>query len=126
MKLDYLHEGSSECPLLRLHDFTPAEAQQLYRVLRSLATGKLTESPIHALPFVEAVACQLTCRIASSVPRLRHADADSWEWSATQATWRQVAGLVAPFARGASGFQWLNADGHPDDPAVLISADGHW
>jgi len=89
MRLEYLSEGSPDCPLLRLYDFSPPEAQQLYRVLRALTRGALIESTIHQLPFVEPVGgCRLTCHIATSTTLIRSVGNNAWGFSASAETWK--------------------------------------
>jgi hypothetical protein len=39
MKLEYLSDGSPECPLIRLYKFNRSEAQQLRQLVKSLVTG---------------------------------------------------------------------------------------
>lgn len=61
MKLDYLADRSPDGPLLRLYDFTPAEAAQLLDAIVALASGSAERIEVDRLPFVEPVG---GCRLA--------------------------------------------------------------
>ena len=39
MKVEHLASGSDDCPLIRLYDFNPVEAQWLRQITASLVTG---------------------------------------------------------------------------------------
>src|SRR5207245_6477832 len=55
MKMEYLHEGSQDCPLIRLYHFTTDEARQLLAALTGLASGELPAVELHELPCVQSV-----------------------------------------------------------------------
>jgi len=125
MKLDYLHDGSPECPLLRLFAFTPEEAGKLAATVRELSKGG-SPIPIHALTFVEAIGgCQLTLHVTGwdqgvtrgSVPH-------EFICGFTPGTWDNVAGLVEAFNEHSTAFQWLA--GVPGDVGLLLSVSGQW
>ena len=126
MKLEYLGDGSPDCPLLRLYDFTPMEAAQLLRAIAALASGLAERLEVDRLPFVEPVG---GCRLAlvgrswdQAVTRAGRPN--EFECGFTADTWDDVAGLVEPFAEGAGGFQWLA--GVPGEAALLLSDSGAW
>lgn len=126
MKLDFLASDSSAGPLLRLWEFTPAEAAALFVAVAKLATGGLRDLHVHHLPFVQATGgCGLTLRVHSSHQAVVHAvGAVDFECACTAEEWDNVAGLIAPFAHGARGYQWLSeAQG---DARLLLSVDGTW
>jgi|SRR5947209_19830015 len=109
MKLDYLPNGSRDCPLIRLYDFTPAEAGHLLNVLGDLAAGRARRVDVHRLPFVEAVG---ECRLALVAQGwdgaiVRRGDPAEFECGFRPHAWDDVAALVEPFASGSTGFQWL-------------------
>jgi len=126
MKLEYLTDGSPDCPLLRLYDFKPAEAGRLHAAVASLASGITARVEVHRLPFVEPIAgCRLTfVRRGWDQAVVRGAAQGEFECGFTADTWENVAGLVEPFANGPSGFQWLA--GTPGEAALLLSATGQW
>jgi hypothetical protein len=126
MKLDYLPDGSPDCPLVRLYDFTPAEAGQLQRVLADLAAGRTSRIDVHCLPFVETVGgCRLVLVAQASDGAVYHrAWPTEFECGFLPDTWDNLAGLIEPFVAGSSGFQWLART--PGEVDLLLSADGRW
>ena len=55
MKLEYFADGSADCPLIRLYNFTTAEAAQLLASVTDLASGGAERIDVHGLPYVESV-----------------------------------------------------------------------
>jgi hypothetical protein len=127
MKLEYLAEGSPDCPLIRLYDFDRAEAERLLAALMDLASGTAERVDVHALPGVESLnGCRLTlvsCRRDRGISRT--GSLRKFEYTLTPGTWDNVAGLVEPFARGEAGYQWLNQV-PADEIALLLSVNGLW
>ena len=126
MKLEYLADGSSDCPLVRLYAFTPAEAGELLTAVTGLASGVAELVEIQELPFVETVGgCRLSLvRRSWDQAIIRKPGPCSFECAFTAGTWDNVARLVAPFAENAGGFQWLA--GVPGEVALLLSTTGQW
>ena len=128
MKLEHLAYGSPDCPLIRLYDFTPAEAAQLLVAVTALASGEGQPVEVHGLPFVEPVGeCRLDfVRRSWDRAIIHRPGACAFECGFTAGTWDNIAGLVEPFAEGAGGFQWLA--GTPGEAALLLSASasGQW
>jgi hypothetical protein len=125
MKLDFLAAGSLDCPLLRLYEFTPGEADQLRGALKRLASGEVAEVLVHALQGVEAIGgCRLALRLGQQDQAVRRTGPASFACAFTAGTWDNIAGLVEPFAHGSSGFHWLA--GVPGEAALLLSASGEW
>jgi hypothetical protein len=126
VKVELLADGSSDCPLIRLFEFTPTEAARLQAAVAGLATGMSERVEVHEIDGVESIE---NCRLAlvardwnQGVVRM---DLGAYfECGFTVATWDNVAGLIEPFAHGASGYQWL-ADS-PGEARLLISIDGRW
>jgi hypothetical protein len=108
MKLEFLATGSPDCPLIRLYDFTQAQARQLHAAFACLATGATERIEVHQLPFVEAVGnCRLTLtRSGRDQAVIQVGRLAEFECRFTAGTWDNVAGLAEPFAEGANGFQW--------------------
>jgi len=128
MKLEYLHAGSSNCPLIRLYDFTVAEAAQLHDIIKQLASENNQEMEIHNLPWVESIgSCHLTLILQScdqAVVRKKGKEENNFECGFPAGTWDNIAGLVKPFSKEGGGFQWLA--GTPGEAAILISCNGEW
>jgi hypothetical protein len=125
MKLDYLADGSPNCPLLRLYDFTPVEAGRLRAAVSELANEVTGEVDVHRLPFVDAVdEIRLTLVRMSRELGLSRVASQEFECGFTANTWDNVAGLIEPFATSAQGFQWLVE--LPGETGLLLSASGQW
>jgi hypothetical protein len=128
MKLEYLADGSPDCPLIRLYDFTQVEAGRLLDVLTDLAADRCEQVPVHKLPWVQPLGdCHLTFRVGSwDQAVVRKAGILDFACGFTNGTWDNVAALVEPFAGGAGGFQWLA--GVPGETALLLtsSTSGQW
>jgi hypothetical protein len=126
MKLEYLADGSPDCPLVRLYDFTPAEAGQFLAAVAGLAYGSAERVEVHRLPFVEPVGgCRLTLARRSWDRAVTRGDEPAeFECGFTAGIWENLAGRVAPLAAGGAGFQWLA--GVPGEAALLLSATGQW
>ena len=126
MMLDYLANGSPDCPLLRLYAFTPAEARQLRDAVTTLATGTAKRVEVHRLPFVEAIG---GCRLTLVVQRwdgaiVRRGGPAEFECGFTAGTWDNVAALIEPFEQETNGYQWLA--GGPGEAQLLLSVSGQW
>ncbi|MDP4229667.1 MAG: hypothetical protein Q8916_04600, partial [Bacteroidota bacterium] len=53
MKLEYIHEGSPDCPLIRLYDFDTSQAQLLRQAFEDIVSEKEKIVALHELPFIE-------------------------------------------------------------------------
>lgn len=123
MKLEFLSDGSPDCPLIRLYAFTSAEARELHDIVLELATGGAA-AEVHRLPFVEPIDnCRLTLQVTPWDQGLvRRTESSEFTCGLTTDTWDNVASLVEPFVEGSRGFQWL-AGG---EAALLLSSSGRW
>lgn len=112
MRLEYLPDGSPDCPLIRLFDFASAEAASLGAVVAGLATGQVERVAVHHLPGVTSVGgCELVFRLRG------------WDQAIVRVG-STASGLIEPFAVGARGYQWLA--GVPGEASLLLSASGYW
>jgi hypothetical protein len=126
MKLEFLSDGSQDCPLIRLYGFTVLEVAHLQRLVGHMATGSLEQFAVHELPFVEPIE---DCKLEFVVTRWDQAvsgDIDLHRFSCgfTAGTWDNVASLMEPFVEEATGFQWLA--GLPGEIQLLLSQSGKW
>ncbi len=125
MKVEYLSDGSDDCPLVRLYAFTMAEAQKLHDAFSSLASGSLQSVRLGDILAVEAVdGCSVTftrgARDRGVVPAGDH----MFTVELSASGWDQTAGLTEPFRDGClAGHQWLMSTG---DTQLLLSPTGGW
>ena len=127
MRLEYLRDGSSDCPLIRLYDFDARAVIVLRDLVVELAEGSRRELAVHDLPDVDALGgCQLVLEVGTrNRGVIPERSPTSFRCVLTDASWENVAGLMGPFCEpGASGgFQWLSDEGKV---SLLLSGDGHW
>jgi len=125
MQLECLANGSPVCPLIRLFDFSPAEAAQLEAVIKNLAAGFNERSAVHELPWIVPISgCELLLLRRSWDQAVVQVGPSAFECGFTAATWDNVAGLVEPFAEGGTGYQRLA--GIPGEASLLLSVSGEW
>ena len=126
MKLEYVADGSPECPLIRLYDFNPADAQRLREAFRSIADGSQQVLPLHEEWWMEPVeGCQLTLRSGPRdlgvVPRLPM----RFDCVLGTQSWRAIIDVMEPFCVSSelSTHEWLNRHG---EISLLLSVNGGW
>ncbi len=125
MKLEYLPSGTPDCPLIRLYDFTRAEAAELCSTVAELASGELGCVAVAELPFITAIGgCQLSFLAGTWDAGVVQQPDGSYLCRLTPGTWDNVAGLIEPFTSDATGYQWLV--GMPGEVAILLSVNGQW
>ncbi len=123
MKLEYLAGGSPDCPLIRLYDFTAAEAGQLVAAIAGLATDAVQRVDVHQLAFVRSLnECRLTIVGRSWDQAVVRVGPAAFECGFTAGTWDNIVGLVAPLTANAVGFQWVA--GSPEEANLLPSPSG--
>ena len=130
MKIEYLEDGSPDCPLIRIYGNDQIGMRNLCAAIGDLIAGANDSIALHRLPHFEAVGgCELTLRVAST-PRQkgvhRQTDTLDFEWHLSLPDWDTVAELIAPFGAhpNTRNFQWL----HDGETSILLSSyeDGQW
>ena len=125
MKLEFLPDGSPDCPLIRLYEFDRPEAWRLREIVNRLASGSHQTIALHEEKWVAPLGgCKLDlCLAAEDLGVLQTAPL-TFQCALTADRWFDVACLVQPFSEtDQSGFQWLNEDGKI---SLLLSRDGKW
>ncbi|MCI0528263.1 MAG: hypothetical protein L0Y56_12560 [Nitrospira sp.] len=123
MKVDYLAEGSDDCPLIRLYEFTNEEAKQLKNAIIRLASATLKELPLETLTHFESVDGTTLCFVTGTQDNgIVQTKGQEFKIILSPTSWDQVAGLIDPFTGGASGHQWL----WEGPIRLLLSKDGRW
>ena len=126
MKMEFLPDGSPDCPLIRLYEFSVAEVQELRRFCMSLADGSATCIALHQQPGITAIGgCELNLRIDKRDVGLLQSKTMKFDCALTDEGWREVADLAEPFCDkvGPNTYQWLNEDG---EVSLLLSPSGQW
>jgi hypothetical protein len=126
MKLQFLPDGSPDCPLIRLYDFEAADVVRLKELFDSLAAGSRTDISLHEQKGIEPVGgCQLKLRVGKRDTGIVQKGPFTFECDLTPARWADVASLTEPFGEAAEAntYQWLNEDGQI---SLLLSPNGTW
>ncbi|HTV65108.1 MAG TPA: hypothetical protein VMD98_05850, partial [Bryocella sp.] len=113
MKLEFLADGS-DCPLIRLYDFDPADAMRLREALRALSDGSRQSIPLHDEWWITTIQdCQLDLRQGKRDLGVVQRLPMRFECILTQAAWLEAMELTQPFCKTGSDdeivrYQWLN------------------
>jgi hypothetical protein len=127
MKLEYLPDGSPDCPLVRIYQFGSADARDLKDLFLALAGGALGQIALHELSSVESVdGCQLSFIVSQRdegvipVP-----EPPQFVCRLVSSTWKQVAERTEPFCQEARPrtYQWVD---ETSNISILLSPDGFW
>jgi hypothetical protein len=128
MKIEFLKEGSPDCPLIRIYGNEPLSAAKLASAFRQLADGKTPEIAIHEIPGFQATErCLLFARLNHEDFGVRPISDEAFECMHRAETWKRLAELVEPFTEPLPGvrFQWLD---ETSNISLLISnsESGEW
>ena len=127
MKLEFLSAGSPQCPLLRLFDFSPAEACELRRIFTELASGARSKFDLReiAQPVND---CALILSVGKRDEGILQTAENHFECVLTRGAWDNAAFLTEPFcASDTDGFQWLtDYGGICSGISLLLSPSGGW
>jgi hypothetical protein len=125
MKLEFLANGSCDCPLIRLYDFTADDITRLLVQFKALASGEHQNAVLHEMRGVVPVAgCRLILRSGPTDEGLALvAPPAAFECALSADGWGDVVGLAEPFVSRSAGFQWLTTTGNTK---WLLTKDGAW
>lgn len=125
MKIEFLPEGSPDCPLIRIFQFQREEVEALRAACRELAEGKRTEFILHEQPWIDAVGeCAFIWKAGTKDMGVRlPPPGDPFVLIFSDEGWREVEDKLLPFADSSPEFNWLTDGGEVE---VLISNDGSW
>jgi hypothetical protein len=129
MKLEFLADGSDDCPLIRLYDFDLTGAMRLREALRALSDGSRQSIPLHEEWWMKPVDdCQLVLRVGRRDLGVVQRLTMRFECVLTEDGWLEVKGLTDPFCiepenEAIVSYQWLNEDG---EISLLLSPTGKW
>ena len=124
--MEFLAEGSKDCPLIRLSAFHQPAVLHLRDLINGLATGTVTGDSLHTKPWIEPInGCELEVSLGKCDQGIMQSGSSRFECVLSHEGWLDVAFLLEPFCvKGdPSGFQWLNRRGKI---SFLISSTGTW
>jgi len=128
MKIEYIPDGSSDCPLIILYGYEPDVTSRLRGAVLALAEGKVKSVSIHEIDGFDPVdALRLTAIASKRSHGVLPGDADNdFRWELTPTWWSNVEGLLSPFCttdEWRNGHQWLD---ETSNISVLVSAGRAW
>ena len=127
MKLEYLPDGSLDCPLIRLYDFGANEATKLRQYVNKLANGSSNKYALHHLDFIQSIDdCQLDFVVGEKDKGiLTTTMANQFICVLSQESWEWVGELIEPFCQIARSntYQWLD---ETSNISLLFSPSGYW
>ena len=125
MKVEYIPDGSDDCPLVRLYSFSMAEAQKLHDAFTSLASGSLRSAHLADILPIEAIdGCSITFVRSEHDRGVVHNGERAFTVELTPSGWDQTAELAEPFREGRLAYhQWLTDAGKF---RLLLSPTGRW
>jgi hypothetical protein len=126
MTLEFLPDGLSDRPLIRLYGFDRTGAMRLREAFRTLSTGSRQSIPLHEEWWIEPVEeCTLDLRVGTRDLGVVERAPSKFECVLTAGTWTDMISLVNPFceSEGTNSYQWLNKDG---EILLLLSPNGQW
>ena len=125
MKLEYVPNGSEDCPLIRLFDFDEEECEQLRLLLSQLAAGKLNQAALHEAEFIEPVdSCKITLLLADHDHGIVETAHRTFACRRSDEALLEMVDKAEPLCGPESdGYQWLIDD---SDIRLLLSRSGHW
>lgn len=128
MKIEYIPDGSADCPLIRLFGHDPEAAARLRDACHALASGGADAVAIHGMEgFMPIDHATLTAVASSRNQGVMQVDTpNAFRWELTPAWWSNVEGLLGPFCPPdptPSAYQWLD---ETSGISVLISPTGKW
>jgi hypothetical protein len=125
MNLEFLAEGSPDCPLIRLYSFTRAEVLRLREIADQLTAERIQVIALHDEPGIKAIdGCHLELRLGKRDEDIVQPALLQFECILSDEGWLDVSGLLQPFCEtNTKGFQWLVWKG---PISLLLSVDGKW
>ena len=125
MKLEFLPEGSPDCPLIRLYSFTQAEVLHLRQIVDALADGTVQSATLNDERGIESLdGCHLVLTSGDQDKGTNQMSPLQFECILSKKGWADVSFRLEPFCEtDATGFQWLEEKG---PISLLISVKGTW
>ncbi len=128
MRIEFLPDGSHDCPAILFHGCSSAGAEALIKTFRSLADNPATEVALHQLPDVSPVGdVQIFATNASGRTGVQQLSAFAFLWRQDSEGWLEAAELAEPVALSNASegtrFQYLERNGKFN---VIFSTSRAW
>jgi hypothetical protein len=110
MKIEYLEDGSKDCPLIRIYGNQIRDLKTLHHHVLKLCTGDKTHIKVHELPgFTGIDRCKLTFHISRRDKGVFQINKTEFTCNLEAESWRHVEGQIKALVESPSdGYQWLN------------------
>jgi hypothetical protein len=126
MKLEFLADGSSDCPLIRPYGFDQSSVCRLRDLIKSLGASTRTSVPLHMQPWIEPVdGCELDLCLGERDRGIIEVQPSRFNLVLSDEGWADIAGLLEPFCGSdiPDAYQWLD---RRDKISLLLSSSGAW
>jgi hypothetical protein len=125
VKLEYIAEGSQDCPLIRLYAFDQPGILRLREIAEALANGSAQIVTLHDQPRIEPIGpCELTLQSDFRDTGVSQIAPSKFECRLTPSIWENVKYFIDPFCEPGPGqYQWLSEQGKI---SLLLSKSGSW
>lgn len=125
MRVEYVHDGARQTPLLRFFNFTRGDLADLIAALSSLAAPGAVAVRLAPGEFLIGMNLKtLNARSSARDHGVVPLDHDTFDWVLTPQSWRAVADRARSLRiERASSFQWLDQS---SSIGVLLSHSDDW
>jgi len=131
VKIEYLHDGSSDCPLIRIYGNEPTLVKNLVDIFDRLSEGDRETVALHNLNGFEVIDnLKLFVSLGNKNLGIKPLkERNSFHCILVNETWAQVADLARPFCKRIEDdricFQWLD---ETSEISLLITTSdlGQW
>jgi len=124
MMMEFILDGSPDCPLIRLSDTSAQDIAALLGAWTFLSRKIGVVISLAALPGMNAKeGCDLICKSAEESVGFQRQTGNRFACVLTRAAWEDVRGLTEPFLSPQAGYQWLIEE---DEVSLLLSPSGRW
>jgi hypothetical protein len=136
MKVEYIENGSNDCPLIRIYG--EESFDDLIKSFRGLSNGETDNVVLNELPGYESInGCHLILKAGTLDEGIKKTSDSiaNFTWVMTRSSWDDLAALAEPFYEFSGyHYQWLAgrevrmANLSMSDIALVISTypDGQW
>ena len=127
MKIEFLADGSPDCPLIRLYDYDTQQIYRMYALLLDLAVGRVNNVSLQkALPEEAVAGSDLVLQATDEDQGIvRDSTQGRFFCRLGYSSWQSVAERVLPFHSESSAetYQWLD---ETSPISWLLSSNGLW
>jgi hypothetical protein len=114
MKLEFLADGSPDCPVIRLYAFDTSAILRFSDLVNSLAVGAKANASLDEQPWIEPVAgCKLELCLGKRDRGILQIGPSKFECVLTGDGWADIVGLLQPFLESDDQGIYQSGSGNP-------------